>query len=367
LAVVASHATGLDIGRLAVLLFFYLSGYWTARIWSQRAGAGALRFYASRYLRVAPLYLVVMLAAAGLRHMPVQPPNLSLFGLASAPSDPTGVAWSLDIELQFYALVPVLVGLLPLLPTWAVMAVSLAIGVAGCWLDATHGVTTVAKYLPAFVLGSLTQVHAWRPTEREAYWSLAAFVEISALTVLTPFLKKITPDPFDRDIYAFFWMLPLLPYVARSLTIKSTPLDRHLGNLSYPLYLVHFPVMAVLSLPHPVEAALSIGVATVLYVTLDRPIDALRVRFIEAGQRPRAKAPVAMAAPAAVVGPGPVVVAASPSHPGDEWLLSRRATRPFEPKRSFADDGLHADYAAEAPLAEDAEAPLGRAQESAPR
>ena len=38
-------------------------------------------------------------------------------------------------------------------------------------------------------------------------------------------------------------MIPLLPYVARSLTVKSSKLDRHLGNLSYPLYLVHLPLI----------------------------------------------------------------------------------------------------------------------------
>jgi len=33
LAVVVSHLSKLDIGRMAVLLFFFLSGYWVSKIW----------------------------------------------------------------------------------------------------------------------------------------------------------------------------------------------------------------------------------------------------------------------------------------------------------------------------------------------
>src|SRR4051812_48778350 len=59
--VVASHITHFDIGRIAVLLFFYLSGYWVTKVWVEKFGQrNTLRFYAARYLRIAPLYLLVM-------------------------------------------------------------------------------------------------------------------------------------------------------------------------------------------------------------------------------------------------------------------------------------------------------------------
>ncbi len=35
-AVVLSHISNFDVGRLAVMLFFALSGYWTARIWEEK-------------------------------------------------------------------------------------------------------------------------------------------------------------------------------------------------------------------------------------------------------------------------------------------------------------------------------------------
>ena len=60
-AVLLSHLSRFDVGRLAVLLFFYLSGYWVTRVWQAKFGPRAtLRFYAARYLRIAPLYLLTL-------------------------------------------------------------------------------------------------------------------------------------------------------------------------------------------------------------------------------------------------------------------------------------------------------------------
>ncbi|MDB5423642.1 MAG: hypothetical protein JWQ29_1058 [Phenylobacterium sp.] len=289
-AVLLSHVTRAEVGRLAVLLFFFLSGYWTVRIWKEKFGSAATpRFYAARYLRIAPLYLLVMFAGAFLRHIPIHPENLLLFGVATTRHDPTGVAWSLDIELQFYLLVPLIAAWMTHSRAWVTIGIALAIGAAGVWLSQTYGVVTIARYLPAFVLGSLTFVKAWRPSARSAYLSLAAFLAMTAVTGVIGFLDKTVPDPFDEDIWAFFWMLPLLPYVAHSLTVKSTKLDRHFGNLSYPLYLVHFGVIALLrgymggesALEKLLGVALSIVVAVIVYVLIDRPVDRWRVRLTE--------------------------------------------------------------------------------------
>ena len=51
-------------GYLGVDLFFVLSGYWVTRIYrSEFDGRRWLTFYLSRWLRIAPLYYIVLLAA----------------------------------------------------------------------------------------------------------------------------------------------------------------------------------------------------------------------------------------------------------------------------------------------------------------
>lgn len=286
LAVVASHLSRFDIGRLAVLLFFYLSGYWTARIWAEKFASGqTLRFYLARYLRIVPLYLGAMLMAALVLAREFGPENLTLLGVASSDRDPLGISWSLDIELQFYLLLPFLAPLLAG-PALARLAASLMIAAIGWWVAGRFGVVTVLQYLPAFVLGAMTFVHAWRPTEDAANSALVAFAAMSLATCLTPFIDKTVADPFDRDIFAFVWMLPILPYVARSLNAPSSKLDRHLGNLSFPLYLVHYPVIVLAGSwlgsgvkVQVVGAAGGMLLALAVYALADRPIDRWRVKI----------------------------------------------------------------------------------------
>lgn len=280
LMVVVSHLTRFDIGRLAVLLFFFLSGYWTAAIWASKfAGRDWKAFYASRYLRIAPLYLIAVAAFAAILGVTLRTENLTLLGVASSDFDPLGVSWSLDVELQYYLLAPLV---LSFLNRKAIAPICLAT-LCGWAFFMWSGVVTALQYLPAFVLGALAQQQAWKPSDRLALGSLAAFGAVSALACLTPFIDKEAADPFDRDVFAFLWMLPLLPYVVASLRVKSSQFDRHVGNVSYPLYLVHFPLIVILTpLVGKLGAAgLAIAVAVALYAAVDRPLDAWRVRLTE--------------------------------------------------------------------------------------
>jgi len=287
-AVVVSHVSAVEIGRLAVLLFFFLSGYWTSRIWREKFDGQRIgRYYLSRYWRVAPLFVIVSVAAALARHWALHPVNFTLLGVGSTHFDPTGVSWSLDVELQFYLLLPLLFGMLSRSPRLVLLA-ALVAAVAGLWLSATYHIVTVATYLPAFLLGSLTYARAWKPSATQAHLSLLAFIAFTIATGFTPFLLKTRPNPFEGDIWGFFWMLPLLPYVAHSLTIRSSKLDRHLGNLSFPLYLVHYAVIAVVTGAFgrglgvkAAAVALACALALTIYMALDRPIDRLRVRVTE--------------------------------------------------------------------------------------
>jgi peptidoglycan/LPS O-acetylase OafA/YrhL len=127
--------------------------------------------------------------------------------------------------------------------------------------------------------------------------SLAAFAAATALIYAIPSLRgnlfKSQPDFLQVDVFAMIWLAPLLPYVAGSLRLKSSPLDRHVGNLAYPLYLVHFPILHAFGLTGLGEkllvSGLAFGVALLLYVLVDVPIEKGRYASLDALIRARAR------------------------------------------------------------------------------
>lgn len=293
LAVVASHVTGYEIGRLAVLMFFYLSGFWVSELWRNRfAPDRLLVFYGSRAFRIYPLYILCAVGAAIFTGEALQLANWSLLGVASTSHDPLSVSWSLDVEMQFYLLVPAIVWLLAK-PWRTGQAILVALVTVAGWLAFWRfGIVTVAQYLPAFALGVLTSVHDWRPSKRLAHASLGLFAVFTlaawALPITRTFLLKDLPDPFDRDIFGFLWMLPLVPYIAHSLRVRSDSPDRHLGNWSYPIYLVHAPVIAYAREtmgagvgPKALAVFAALAISGAVYLLVDRNVEKWRQRVFE--------------------------------------------------------------------------------------
>src|SRR5690348_15080505 len=108
--------SGFNPGQWAVISFYVLSGLLMERQFNKitQGGKPITLFYLDRFLRIYPMYLIVMLLAASL----VQ---ISRFELAAnvllLPLDYTnffkcniviGPAWSLACEMHFYLLVPLL-------------------------------------------------------------------------------------------------------------------------------------------------------------------------------------------------------------------------------------------------------------------
>ncbi len=290
--VLVSHASRFDIGHFAVLLFFLLSGYWVRRIYRSEFGERRwLTFYVSRWLRVAPLYYIVALLAAVIRGYPIGWDTFTIFGVASHDHDPTGVSWSLDVELQFYVLAPLLFALAPRRILFALATAILC--AFGWWLKIRFQIETAFAYLPMFAIGSLIAETGWRPGRKQALASAAGFVAVTGLIVLIPataaFIDKTRPHPFDLDLFSMLWTLPLLPYVAASLGTRSSALDRDVGNWSYPLYLVHYPLIAIfVAHGHSkwIGVALAPVVALALYYGPDRFFEHLRRNFIQGAWKP---------------------------------------------------------------------------------
>ncbi len=301
LAVVANHVTKLQSGLAAVLLFFVLSGYWGADLWEKTPGPNRLAtFYLNRFLRIWPLYLAVMLVCAAIRNRVPGFSEFFLFGAASLPyPHMIGTEWSLDVEVQFYALLPVLGLLAARTPRWLLIAVVASIAWLGWRFEVATGVVTIAKFLPAFAIGMALQRSQWSPDDRTASISLTVFIALAAIQgwwweMHAPAMHALFQG-WDDDALAAVWVAPLLPYVAASLHRSSDAEDRVRGDLSYPLYLVHLPVLIIFQEIY--DWRTEFGVLTLLalmamftatfWLGVDRPAERFRKAFL--ASRPLAR------------------------------------------------------------------------------
>lgn len=150
IGVVASHTHGYrfdqypDTGIVAVCAFFFLSGFLMPATLERNYFGQVRPYLVNRFLRIFPIYWIALLAA--LLILPRLPEwksaydfgispilqNIGLLGLNQWSNDTLyiGPAWTLDIELQFYLMVPVLV----MIPARARLILMTIISVVGLYM-----------------------------------------------------------------------------------------------------------------------------------------------------------------------------------------------------------------------------------------
>ena len=261
---VVSHLSNLEIGRPAVFAFFALSGYWVTRMYVEKYSkfTDLSVFYASRALRIFLPFLAAYLAFFILDAVIHGQADfsklfgLAIFGIASTQNDVLGISWSLDIELQFYLLVPLIVFLSHMtynarLAGIGIFGISMLLLPIGWILQLQSGLWTVFAYLPSFAIGVWIYLSGWKPSKRVAYLSAACFaligIAVWGWADTRPLLLKDTPSPFHEDWFGMAWTAILAPFYAYNVRQRSSHLDRHYGNLSYALYITHWPTIAIFS------------------------------------------------------------------------------------------------------------------------
>jgi peptidoglycan/LPS O-acetylase OafA/YrhL len=222
--------------------------------------------------------------------------TIFFLGLASRSNDVIGTTWSLDIELQFYLLLPaVIAGLLWAGPRWRslLLAGTVAATMAGVLMGRLGFITALA-FAPAFAAGIWLQLSQWQPSRRLAFASLAAF--LIALIVYVKGAPASLQEAVALDVRHFslgtlLVSLLAVPFVAWNVHVRSSGFDRWLGDLSFPFYLIHFPVIwgfrQLMGDTLIMKATALVG-AIVLTVLLnymvDRPMEAWRRRKLADGR-----------------------------------------------------------------------------------
>jgi peptidoglycan/LPS O-acetylase OafA/YrhL len=192
-------------------------------------------------------------------------------------------SWSLSLELMFYALAPWLARR----TTRALLiiaGVSIALRIAGTWLPVDFGLWQ-GRFFPTtlflFVFGMLAYRALGRAAgmPRQAHWGATA-----AIVCLLVFLPLSGIEDWVQHWIVYFAIAAATPF-AFALT-RTNRLDRWIGELSYPIYLTHLLVVAVVLIfefPWPAWSAIAITlmVSILIMVGVEMPVDRWRQRRVD--------------------------------------------------------------------------------------
>ena len=306
LAVFLHHSTGFNIGMSAVLIFFVLSGYWVATMWAHtyaHTRTPYLTYLISRVWRITPVFALCSLiswilllvregrpeSVGNLAHQLFS--NILILGYNSLPFQANVPGWSLDMEIQFYLVAPLIIFLI-YRSAYAVF-ICLLISVCSKWLG---GGVTVAPFMYFFGIGVAAAILDLKPTPRLAWTSLFATLAIIVFC-LALLAKTMVFGPFtDQPLLAFssrtntLIAVTMIPWALYTVRQESSSNDRMLGDLSYIFYLLHWSVLGALRagegdylhrfLICAFALVLILAASWFIWAYYDRPINRLRAQWV---------------------------------------------------------------------------------------
>lgn len=330
LAVVYGHAAGASIIApytptfgyfpidpvTAVQMFFVISGFYMSLVLTEkyRALDGWLwKFYLNRYSRLMPSYLIVMAVSTLLvnpqifslsddvwQNVAFKFSAITLFGIdltafydvrgaqALYPAHtqlPVTQAWSIGIEIWFYALVP----LIALMSTRVLIAAASVILAARIVVDGfdPSGFPWLQRAWPLemyfFLLGIFShrfyQSIRGRLEEKQRPESILALITIVVMVMFAGWLSGMQAWKHHHALLVTSALAAMLPLIF-SLT-KDWTIDRWIGEFSYPIYLVHLLSMGIPGVRDGFWSyiLMSVVCAIPLVVFVEIPVDRWRQRF----------------------------------------------------------------------------------------
>jgi peptidoglycan/LPS O-acetylase OafA/YrhL len=317
--VIFFHITGfIYIGTMAVYCFFILSGYWISFMYDakySKLSASVQKFYISRVLRILPVYYlfsaisVIMLYIynpvffARINQLSASDKwfflgsNLLLLGYNQLATKIIVPAWSLDIELQFYVIFPLLililntrVNRLVAIVFFGCVALLIQLSTLGMIFQ-----NSLLVYLFYFLIGIALHKDIIFFTKKTQIVFNTLFIVVLLSHYFFRSLHELVRDNTGsyQDYFNKVMALLLVPLLTQSVRIKSDKADRVLGDMSYVLYLSHWTWLTpynyyiqdltkVQRIPYAIcYLVVTYILSYVLYKYFDLPIDQKRRQLLE--------------------------------------------------------------------------------------
>jgi len=262
----------------AVFGFYALSGFLMSCILNKNYGFtynGIRAYLINRFLRIFPTYWIILILAfliITIYPVPAQSllgclaipdsilawlQNIFIFGLGGTLGTSLAMvrmvppAWTLHIELIFFLIMPLIVGNKKRTVVWALLSIFYAV-----YAIYTHQpypcryVPVQAASLP-YSLGALFYFASEKIDGNQVKFNVYVLI----ILFIAFFLNLIFDSRFGNlNVVAFyinlFLTLGIIAFLSKIpreiIPVKIFAVDKFLGDLSYPIFLIHWPVAVVI-------------------------------------------------------------------------------------------------------------------------
>lgn len=259
-------------GSAGVPIFFVISGYCIHRGGALRlAGNPAYRldtgnFWVRRFARIYPVLLAALVLTFALDWFSLQLPPVShkireigwqaflvnlfsLQGVAGKTFGSNGALWTLSLEVQFYAIYPLLFALRRRIGMTFVLALVAVINVVSAYVLERHDIQFFTSYWFAWTLGAwIADARAHRaPQTRSPVWLYALAAGFIALGCAAFHVGQYGAFQLWAIGFAFYLYKALDRGDRKQRDSAGLRLLSRFGDFSFSLYLIHLPIFVLLS------------------------------------------------------------------------------------------------------------------------
>ena len=298
-----SAAVPPQTGRVAVEAFFCISGFLITMVASGRYAGRPGAFLANRFLRIYPTYwaclavgfvVVMLLPESVALHPSLKVPetagdwlaNLGVFGLSQMTvSRMLPAAWSLHTELWFYVVIGLVTAIRPRASIAMLIVTLLFSAYCAFWWGPVEFYGTPLGNADAFFIGSVVYQHRERLAPKRPLFVACIALAMFELLAWGPYLPTQSVTEFFAAPVTGLLLLGLWNADLGGVLAHWRKAATLLGRLSYPLFLVHWPLGAVVASTFGLEqgwvlfvlaGALSLAVSVLVLWCIEEPL--MRVR-----------------------------------------------------------------------------------------